>query len=184
MAKSPDAFRTIGEVADWLETPTHVIRFWESRFDEIDPVQKGAGRRYFRPSDLLFMGGLKKLLHEDGLTIKAVQSMIQEKGIDAVTSLAPALPDSAPEEEDEAPEPLQLEEPVEDTPVELAETQKPMLLTPMDEVLEPSHRWHLKLTDQLDSASAETVIERLSGIRAKLRKIDTESREILNQIQD
>ncbi|MEM9716934.1 MAG: MerR family transcriptional regulator [Pseudomonadota bacterium] len=100
MAKSKDAFRTIGEVSEWLDTPSHVIRFWESKFEEVNPVQRQGGRRYFRPEDLLFLGGLKQLLHVDGNTIKGVQKMIDEKGPEAVTDLSPALPDT-----DATPEP-------------------------------------------------------------------------------
>ena len=70
MRKSPDAFRTISEVADWLDVPTHVLRFWESRFSQIKPVKRAGGRRYYRPNDMLLIGGIKKLLHEDGMTIR------------------------------------------------------------------------------------------------------------------
>ena len=73
MTKSADAFRTISEVADWLDTPTHVLRFWESKFSQIKPVKRAGGRRYYRPQDMLLIGGIKKLLHHDGLTIKGAQ---------------------------------------------------------------------------------------------------------------
>ncbi|WP_296430359.1 MerR family transcriptional regulator, partial [Yoonia sp.] len=67
MAKAKDAFRTISEVAEWLDTPTHVLRFWESKFSQIKPVKGAGGRRYYRPADMDLLGGIKKLLHEDGL---------------------------------------------------------------------------------------------------------------------
>ncbi len=70
MEKSRDAFRTISEVADWLGTPTHVLRFWESRFSQVKPVKRAGGRRYYRPADMELLGGIKKLLHDDGLTIR------------------------------------------------------------------------------------------------------------------
>jgi len=73
VTKSADAFRTISEVADWLDTPTHVLRFWESEFSQIKPVKRAGGRRYYRPQDMLLIGGIKKLLHHDGLTIKGAQ---------------------------------------------------------------------------------------------------------------
>lgn len=88
MDKSPDAFRTITEVATWLDTPAHVLRFWESRFSQIKPVKRAGGRRYYRPSDMLLLGGIKKLLHDDGITIKAVQSLLREHGIPHVQSLS------------------------------------------------------------------------------------------------
>ncbi|MFK5997047.1 MAG: MerR family transcriptional regulator [Rhodobacterales bacterium] len=88
MSKSPDAFRTISEVADWLETPAHVLRFWESRFSQIKPVKRAGGRRYYRPADMLLLGGIKKLLHDDGITIKAVQNLLRDKGVKHVQALS------------------------------------------------------------------------------------------------
>ena len=86
MAKSPDAFRTISEVADWLGVQAHVLRFWESKFSQVKPIKRAGGRRYYRPNDMLLLGGIKRLLHEDGLTIKGVQKMLREKGAKTVIS--------------------------------------------------------------------------------------------------
>ena len=91
MAKSPDAFRTISEVADWLGIQAHVLRFWESKFSQVKPVKRAGGRRYYRPNDMLLLGGIKQLLHEDGLTIKGVQKLLREEGISHVASLSPPL---------------------------------------------------------------------------------------------
>lgn len=91
MKKSPDAFRTISEVADWLETPAHVLRFWESRFPDLKPVQRAGGRRYYRPQDMLLLGGIKHLLHTEGHTIKSVQDRIKADGTDAVAAFSPPL---------------------------------------------------------------------------------------------
>ncbi|MCF6317013.1 MAG: MerR family transcriptional regulator [Marinosulfonomonas sp.] len=88
MAKSPDAFRTISEVADWLDTPAHVLRFWESRFSQVKPVKRAGGRRYYRPADMLLLGGIKKLLHEDGMTIKGAQKMLRTDGVKKVSALS------------------------------------------------------------------------------------------------
>ncbi len=88
MAKSPDAFRTISEVAEWLDTPAHVLRFWESRFTQVKPVKRAGGRRYYRPNDMLLLGGIKKLLHDDGMTIKGVQKMLRTDGIKKVAALS------------------------------------------------------------------------------------------------
>ena len=63
MAKSADAFRTISEVADWLEVPAHVLRFWESKFSQVKPVKRAGGRRYYRPADMRLLAGIKILLH-------------------------------------------------------------------------------------------------------------------------
>ncbi len=97
MAKSADAFRTISEVSDWLGTPAHVLRFWESKFTQVKPVKRAGGRRYYRPNDMMLLGGLKKLLHEDGLTIKDAQKYLRTHGIKQVAGLSQALTEkSAP----------------------------------------------------------------------------------------
>lgn len=91
MSKSPDAFRTISEVADWLGVQTHVLRFWESRFSQVKPVKRAGGRRYYRPSDMALLGGIKKLLHDDGVTIRGVQKILRERGVKYVASLSAPL---------------------------------------------------------------------------------------------
>ena len=91
MAKSPDAFRTISEVATWLGTQAHVLRFWESKFVAVAPVQRTGGRRYYRMADMLLLGGIKFLLHEQGMTIKAVQNLLKEHGAAHVQSFSPAI---------------------------------------------------------------------------------------------
>lgn len=89
--KAPDAFRTISEVANWLDVPAHVLRFWESKFPQIKPVKRAGGRRYYRPSDMQLIGGIKKLLHDDGLTIRGVQKMIKEDGVKSVAAQSPEI---------------------------------------------------------------------------------------------
>ena len=88
MDKSPEAFRTISEVADFLDTPAHVLRFWESRFPQIRPVKRAGGRRYYRPGDVALLAGIKKLLHDEGMTIRGVQKILREQGIRHVAGLA------------------------------------------------------------------------------------------------
>lgn len=88
MDKSPDAFRTISEVADDLETPAHVLRFWESRFPQIRPVKRAGGRRYYRPADVALLTGIKRLLHDEGLTIRGVQKILREMGVRHVAGLS------------------------------------------------------------------------------------------------
>ena len=95
MNKSRDAFRTISEVAELLDTPAHVLRFWESKFTQVKPVKRAGGRRYYRPGDIGLLAGIKKLLHEDGMTIKGVQKILREQGVRHVASLTP-LPTDAP----------------------------------------------------------------------------------------
>ena len=103
MAKSPDAFRTISEVADWLGIQAHVLRFWESKFTQVKPVKRAGGRRYYRPGDLDLLAGIKQLLHDDGMTIKGAQKLLREKGVKHVAGIGAAIlstgdvaPDSAP----------------------------------------------------------------------------------------
>jgi DNA-binding transcriptional MerR regulator len=91
MEKSAKAFRTIGEVATWLDTEAYVLRFWESRFSQIKPVKRKDGRRYYRPEDMKVIGGIKTLLHGEGLTIKGVQKILKEKGALHVASLSPPI---------------------------------------------------------------------------------------------
>lgn len=93
MSKSPDAFRTISEVADWLGVQAHVLRFWESKFAQVKPIKRAGGRRYYRPADMLLIGGIKKLLHDDGLTIKGAQKILREQGVAHVADLSQPLDD-------------------------------------------------------------------------------------------
>ncbi|GAA5078769.1 MerR family transcriptional regulator [Roseibacterium beibuensis] len=94
MSKSPDAFRTIREVADWLGVAPHVLRFWESKFSQIRPVKRAGGRRYYRPADMELVGGIKVLLHDRGMTIRGAQRMIREEGVAAVMALSPSPDES------------------------------------------------------------------------------------------
>lgn len=80
MAKSPEAFRTISEVAEELGVQQHVLRFWETKFPQIKPLKRGGGRRYYRPEDVDFLKHVQKLLHEDKYTIKGVQQLFKEQG--------------------------------------------------------------------------------------------------------
>lgn len=91
MSKSPDAFRTISEVADWLGVQAHVLRFWESKFTQVKPVKRAGGRRYYRPADMQLLGGIRKLLHDDGLSIKDVQALLRDRGAAHVAALSPPL---------------------------------------------------------------------------------------------
>lgn len=104
MTKSPDAFRTISEVAEWLDRPAHVLRFWESKFTQVKPIKRAGGRRYYRPQDMLLLGGIKKLLHDDGMTIKGVQKLLREQGVAHVSALSHSL-DAPAETGDLVPSP-------------------------------------------------------------------------------
>lgn len=129
MSKSADAFRTISEVAELLETPTHVLRFWESRFPQVKPVKGAGGRRYYRPDDVQLLAGIKKLLHDEGLTIRGVQKMLREQGAKQIAALVELSLDPASAASDEPIVTAPTEaaaEPLAEPPVEAAGT----LLTP------------------------------------------------------
>ncbi len=85
--KSAQAFRTISEVAGMLDVPAHVLRFWETRFSQIQPVKRGGGRRYYRPEDIDLLRGIQDLLHVQGMTIKGVQKVLKERGLKHVVGL-------------------------------------------------------------------------------------------------
>lgn len=87
MDKAPDAYRTISEVADDLDLPQHVLRFWETRFAQIRPLKRGGGRRYYRPEDIDLLKGIRHLLYGEGYTIRGVQRIIKESGIKSVQAL-------------------------------------------------------------------------------------------------
>jgi DNA-binding transcriptional MerR regulator len=96
--KAPDAFRTISEVADDLDIPQHVLRFWETRFTQIKPMKRSGGRRYYRPDDVDLLRGIRRLLYGEGYTIRGVQRILKENGIKSVQGLVDghAAPSFAP----------------------------------------------------------------------------------------
>jgi len=102
--KAPDAFRTISEVADELDLPQHVLRFWESRFRDIKPMKRGGGRRYYRPDDVDLLRGIRHLLYGEGYTIRGVQRILREQGARFVQVVwqegAPQPPHGASEDEE------------------------------------------------------------------------------------
>ena len=81
MAKGPEAFRTISEAADEISVPQHVLRFWETKFTFIKPMKRAGGRRFYRPGDIQVLRGVRRLLHDEGYTIKGVQKLYREGGL-------------------------------------------------------------------------------------------------------
>jgi DNA-binding transcriptional MerR regulator len=99
MEKDADAYRTISEVAEALGIPPHVLRFWETKFPQVKPLKRGGGRRYYRRSDADLLRTIRRLLYEDGYTIRGVQRLLRAKGAAGLAALPPeALP--PPEELD------------------------------------------------------------------------------------
>jgi len=104
--KAPDAFRTISEVADEIDVPQHVLRFWESRFPQIRPMKRGGGRRYYRRDDVDLLRGVRHLLYGEGYTIRGVQRILREQGAAFVQNVwragAAPPPPERPEDRDDA----------------------------------------------------------------------------------
>jgi DNA-binding transcriptional MerR regulator len=120
MEKSPDAFRTISEVADDLDLPQHVLRFWETRFAQIKPLKRGGGRRYYRPDDVDLLKGIRHLLYGEGYTIKGVQRILKEDGIRFVQSIGRG------EQTVEPPPEAARRAPIDEEPVPAAEAAQPL----------------------------------------------------------
>ena len=160
MIKSADAFRTISEVAEWLETETHVLRFWESKFSQIKPVKRAGGRRYYRPKDMLIIGGIKKLLHEDGLTIKGTQRIIKDKGLSYVSNL------SKPFETDE----IMIEE---NSQIKAKATSEPEIKSIKIEKEAPNFQKFKEVDGQFSMFSDETTtpVSKENGPEAKFNSI-------------
>ena len=115
--KAPQALRTITEVAGLLDVPQHVLRFWESRFRYVRPMKRAGGRRYYRPGDIALLTRIRDLLYNDGYTIKGVQKLIQDQGLqkfvgleDTPSTADPASSGSAPSYD---PAPAQFDQPAE-----------------------------------------------------------------------
>ena len=112
LEKSPEAYRTIREVADSLDLPQHVLRFWETRFPQIRPLKRAGGRRYYRPDDIERLRLIRRLLYDEGYTIKGVQKLFKEQGVQALSAAAASAPTGgstaeaagAGEASDEAPQ--------------------------------------------------------------------------------
>jgi len=103
-SKSPEAFRTISEVAGELDVPQHVLRFWESRFAQVRPTKRAGGRRYYRPEDVDLLRGIRALLYSEGYTIKGVQKLLRERGLRYVAEVGRGEAVAAPVPEIELPE--------------------------------------------------------------------------------
>jgi DNA-binding transcriptional MerR regulator len=113
VAKSPEAFRTISEASDELGVAQHVLRFWETKFSFVRPMKRAGGRRFYRPQDISILATVRRLLHEEGYTIRGVQKLHRERGLkpapagvasSGATAKTPAVRSSAGAPQDLAPE--------------------------------------------------------------------------------
>ena len=184
MAKAPDAFRTISEVADALHTPAHVLRFWESKFSQIKPVKRAGGRRYYRPDDIALLAGIKHLLHEQGLTIKGAQKLLRQNGVKYVAALV-GSPIQKVEESNQAAQNVSVSQPEpkptdNDVPLSVVPKPTPQIdvdlaaLTPTDTYDDMLPRWFGQsgkldtATVKANSAAILPLLERLEALRARL----------------
>ena len=87
--KAPDAFRTIGELSAELGVAQHILRYWETKFPDLKPLQRAGNRRYYRPADVALARRIHRLLGEEGYTVKGVQKLLRSKSDDATPTLAP-----------------------------------------------------------------------------------------------
>ena len=185
MDKAPDAFRTISEVADDLDIPQHVLRFWETRFTQIKPMKRSGGRRYYRPDDVDLLRGIRRLLYGEGYTIRGVQRILKEHGIKSVqaliddTSSVPsfAMIDSALHEALHEPEEEGSDEPdidAEDDDEEAIEPPAPVRRAP--DIALPSLRANLTPRPPAAPMAAPRV-----EVAAGLRKLDTAKLEAVLQ---
>ena len=94
-AKSPDAFRTIGELSAELGVAQHILRYWETKFPQLKPLQRAGNRRYYRPADVALARRIHRLLDQEGYTVRGVQKLLQARnGAESEISQAvsPAIP--------------------------------------------------------------------------------------------
>jgi DNA-binding transcriptional MerR regulator len=135
MDKTQDAFRTIGEVAEELDLPQHVLRFWETKFNQIRPVKRAGGRRYYRPDDVRLVAAIRILLYSEGYTIRGVQRLLKEQGAKALIAASRAGGRGLPPPADSADSAPQFEPAPADLDAEFAgdaESVVPTRLSPQD----------------------------------------------------
>lgn len=150
--KSAAAFRTISEVAEELDVPQHVLRFWESKFTQVKPLKRGGGRRYYRPEDVMLLRRIRQCLYQDGYTIKGVQRLLREGALKNMPVAEPAVPPVQ-----EAPAPPQP-----------AGKAKPEPL-PLLAAIERGRSHAADKSSELESVIAE-VVQELSDLRDDLRR--------------
>ena len=156
--KAPDAFRTISEVADDLDLPQHVLRFWETRFQQIKPMKRGGGRRYYRPEDIDLLRGIRHLLYGEGYTIRGAQRILKDHGVKFVQHVWKAG----------APQPARASEVVEDPEIVEAPPARPLPGARRGET-DPAHRRLFGLLPSFLSSGPDD--DKL----AESRRVDTEA---------
>jgi DNA-binding transcriptional MerR regulator len=161
MSKSPSAFRTISEVAEELDVPAHVLRFWESKFAQVKPMKRGGGRRYYRPADVDLLRGIRELLYIDGLTIKGVQKVLREQGVKNVLARGGNAAEVVIEVEERK---VASGGGGSSTVVSGGESRPSLTIAPIEDMDEPEID-----EDAAQRARIEATIRRLTSLRDKLR---------------
>jgi DNA-binding transcriptional MerR regulator len=156
-AKSAAAFRTISEVAEELDVPQHVLRFWESKFTQVKPLKRGGGRRYYRPEDVLLLRRIRQCLYQDGYTIKGVQRLLREGALKNMPVVEP-VPEAA--EPATAP-PARAAAPARPAPTKPAPNAPPLLAA--------IERASADAASEMQSVVAE-VVQELGELRDLLRR--------------
>jgi DNA-binding transcriptional MerR regulator len=156
-AKSAGAFRTISEVAEELDVPQHVLRFWESKFTQVRPLKRGGGRRYYRPEDVLLLRRIRQCLYQDGYTIKGVQRLLREGALKNMPVVEP-VPEAA--EPATAP-PARAAAPARPAPTKPAPNAPPLLAA--------IERASADAASEMQSVVAE-VVQELGELRDLLRR--------------
>jgi DNA-binding transcriptional MerR regulator len=159
--KSAAAFRTISEVAQELEVPQHVLRFWESKFTQIRPLKRGGGRRYYRPEDVVLLRRIRECLYDEGYTIKGVQRLLRER------ALKPAAPEPLPPSDPPMVEPPQAAAPAPSGELDLG--IPPLPAKPAGPVAAPPPAAVEALSPELRGI-VEDVLRELTELRDLLRR--------------
>lgn len=155
MNKAPEAFRTISEVAEDLDLPQHVLRFWETRFSQIKPMKRGGGRRYYRPEDVDLLRGIKHLLYEEGYTIRGLQRILKEQGNKLVIGVGRG--EIEPGIEANTPEPSQPEAP------RVAEPEKQQVEDQEDEASPPRGKRAVPVSEITNPKAKGGILNKLRG---------------------
>jgi len=205
LEKAPDAFRTISEVADDLDVPQHVLRFWESRFAQIKPMKRGGGRRFYRPEDVDLLRGIRFLLYGEGYTIRGVQRILREQGIKFVQSVwqegAAKVALSAPrndadDDDEENSDPPPLRDPIGHIEGDESDADgddgEVSTLTHIESSLHPVPQRHVsnpvsnafdRLVSPHGTAAAGLTREQVQRLQATLEELD-ECRRLLDHAND
>src|SRR4051812_38452637 len=162
LKKAPNAFRTISEVADDLHIPQHVLRFWETKFPQVNPLKRGGGRRYYRPDDIVLLRRIADLLYTQGYTIKGVQRLLREGGGHLSDDIPPPTADERAAAEEEKATPT-VHEPTPIPGLNLAPTPAPIV-----QLVRNNERSKLEIENEQLRALLLEVLQALEALRAKL----------------